>query len=97
MKAFHDFLFPTGNAVTCKTWDHLWLNEGFAAFFEYSLVDLGWMGITRTNDLLNVQKLQTGFLLDKETAHPMNWYGEGYIYGMYYDKGELRFVCRAFC
>jgi aminopeptidase N len=83
--------------VTCKTWDDLWLNEGFGAFFEYFLVDLAYPG-SRANDLLNVQKLQNGFLLDKETAHPMNWYGEGYIYGMYYDKGEnestLKKVCR---
>lgn len=76
-----------GNVATCKTWQDLWLNEGFAALFEYSLIDLAYPG-SRANDLLNVQKLQTGLVLDKETAHPMNWYGDGYIYGMYYDKGE---------
>lgn len=54
----------TGNVVTCKFWDQLWLNEGFGAFFEYSLIDLAYPG-SRANDLLNVQKLQNAFLLDK--------------------------------
>lgn len=28
-----------GDLVTCKTWDYVWLNEGFATYFEYFTTD----------------------------------------------------------
>ena len=28
----------TGNLVTCATWDHFWLNEGFTVFLERKII-----------------------------------------------------------
>lgn len=28
-----------GNLVTCDFWDNLWLNEGFARYYQYFLTD----------------------------------------------------------
>lgn len=75
--------------VTCKWWNNFWLNEGFGALFEYLLIELAYPDI-RARDIFNLQKLQNGFKIDTEAAHPMtNEDAYNYIYAIYYDKSEL--------
>lgn len=28
-----------GNLITCRWWDNVWINEGFASYFEYFAMD----------------------------------------------------------
>ncbi|CAI2724062.1 unnamed protein product [Schistosoma spindalis] len=61
-KLAHQWL---GNLVTMKWWDNLWLNEGFASFFEYIGVQLlhpEW----KVNELFILDELM--FALDIDTA-----------------------------
>lgn len=40
-----------GNLITARWWDNVWINEGFASYFEYFAMD----GVSITYCLLNTQ------------------------------------------
>ncbi|KAG5680753.1 hypothetical protein PVAND_010240 [Polypedilum vanderplanki] len=53
-----------GNAVTCKWWSYIWLNEGFARLLQYTLTDMFYPE-WRMQDFMNVMTLQaTAFIAD---------------------------------
>lgn len=60
-----------GNLITCEWWDNLWLNEGFASYFEYFSVDLvepDW----HYWDLFYITDYTKGLNADASiTAHPL--------------------------
>ena len=37
-----------GDLVTCKDWSHLWLNEGFATYFESLYLDKEYINNNKT-------------------------------------------------
>jgi aminopeptidase N len=62
-----------GNLVTYDWWDKIWLNEGFATFFEYHLVELTYPQ-ERINHQFNVRKLQNALRRDSlHSTAPMTY------------------------
>jgi aminopeptidase N len=61
-----------GNMLTCQWWEHTWMNEGFARYFQYhgtAMVEKDW-------DLEHqfvVDHLQNVFQFDStDSSHPMS-------------------------
>jgi len=59
-----------GDLVTCKWWDYLWLNEGFARYFQYLATDM-----VRTSwsmeELFVVEAFQSSLAYDQTPRHPI--------------------------
>jgi aminopeptidase N len=67
-----------GDYVTCKDWSHVWLNEGFATYYE-KLYDGHRNG--RDSMLYGLYQAAQGILRDRSDEKPIVWRG-------YRDAGE---------
>ncbi|MCL5279039.1 MAG: HEAT repeat domain-containing protein [Planctomycetes bacterium] len=63
-----------GDYVTCKDWSHLWLNEGFATYYE-DLYDGHRNG--RDSMLYGLYQTAQGILRNRPVERPIVWRGYG--------------------
>ncbi|XP_050432825.1 uncharacterized protein LOC126840878 [Adelges cooleyi] len=57
-----------GDLVTCSWWDYLWLNEGFARYFQYFASSMSYPD-WYLGDLFVVEQHQTALSYDQEDRH----------------------------
>ncbi|CAB3260808.1 unnamed protein product [Arctia plantaginis] len=82
-----------GNLITCRWWDNVWINEGFASYFEYFAMD----GVDKSlelEDQFNIMYLQSALSSDQTTStralqHTVNSPTQvtGHFTGISYTKG----------
>nr|XP_021192755.2 membrane alanyl aminopeptidase [Helicoverpa armigera] len=82
-----------GNLITCRWWDNVWINEGFASYFEYFAMD----GVDKTMELedqFNIMYVQSALSADatlstRALQHTVNSPTEvtGHFSGISYSKG----------
>ncbi|KAG6458913.1 hypothetical protein O3G_MSEX011120 [Manduca sexta] len=82
-----------GNLITCRWWDNVWINEGFASYFEHFAMD----GVDKSLELadqFNIQYMQSALSSDASAGtralqHTVNSPTQvtGHFTGISYSKG----------
>ncbi|CAH2105881.1 unnamed protein product [Euphydryas editha] len=82
-----------GNLITCRWWDNVWINEGFASYFEYFAMD-GVDPSMELEDQFNIRYLQSALSTDSSAStralqHTVNSPAQvtGHFSGISYSKG----------
>lgn len=82
-----------GNLITCRWWDNVWINEGFASYFEYFAMD-GVDPSMELADQFNIRYLQSALSSDSSAStralqHTVNSPAQvtGHFSGISYTKG----------
>ncbi|XP_034829842.1 membrane alanyl aminopeptidase-like [Maniola hyperantus] len=82
-----------GNLITCRWWDNVWINEGFASYFEYFAMD-GIDSSTELSSQFNILALQGALSTDSSSStraleHTVNSPAQvtGHFSGISYTKG----------
>ncbi|XP_059049753.1 membrane alanyl aminopeptidase-like [Achroia grisella] len=82
-----------GNLITCRWWDNVWINEGFASYFEYFAMD-GADPSLELHDQFIIMYLQSALSADaslgtRALRHTVNSPSQvtGHFSGISYSKG----------
>jgi len=82
-----------GNLITCRWWDNVWINEGFASYFEYFAMDGAYPELELA-DQFNIMYVQSALSADSATntralQHTVNSPTDvtGHFTGISYSKG----------